>query len=61
MWADRFDREGNIVVLQEDVANAVYDSLAGLTGEIRKDEERRAWSKAAPSIGEYDYYLRGHQ
>ena len=61
VWASRFDRQGDVVVMQEDVANAVYDSLAGSTGEIRKDEERRAWSKSAPSLEEYDYYLRGHQ
>jgi adenylate cyclase len=61
VWADRFDREGDVIVLQEDVANEVYDSLAGIRGEIRKDEERRAWSKSAPSLDEYDYYLRGHQ
>ena len=56
VWASRMDKQGDVVVLQEDVANAVYTSLAGLEGEIRKDEERRAWSKSAPSLDEYDYY-----
>ena len=53
VWASRMDKQGDVVVLQEDVANAVYNSLAGLEGEIRKDEERRAWSKSAPSLEEY--------
>ena len=61
VWANRFDREGEVLALQEEIANAIYDSLAGLTGAIRKDEERRAWSKAKIDLQEYDYYLRGHQ
>ena len=61
VWADRFDSAGvNPLELQEDVANRISDSLAGLHGRIRTDEERTAWSKAAPTLGEYDYYLRGY-
>jgi TolB-like protein/class 3 adenylate cyclase len=62
VWANRFDEEAvDVVALQEQVANQIYASLAGLTGEVRKDEEQHSWSKSAPSLAEYDYYLRGHQ
>ena len=62
VWADRYDEEGSDVAgLQDDVANKIYGTLAGLRGEIRKKEEAEAWSKSAPSLEEYDYYLRGHQ
>ena len=62
VWANRYDEEGSdVAVLQDNVANRVYDTVAGLRGEIRKKEEADAWSKSAPSLEEYDYYLRGHQ
>lgn len=43
------------------MANRIYNTIAGLRGEIRKKEEEEAWTKSAPSLEEYDYYLRGHQ
>ena len=62
VWADRYDEESSdITTLQDDVANKIYNTLAGLRGEIRKKEEAEAWTKSAPSLEEYDYYLRGHQ
>ena len=62
VWANQFDEEAvDVVALQEQVANQIYASLAGLTGEVRRDEEQHSWSKSAPSLAEYDYYLRGHQ
>ncbi len=62
VWANRYDEEGkDVAVLQDDVANRIYATVAGLKGEIRKKEEKDAWSKSAPSLEEYDYYLRGHQ
>ncbi len=61
VWANRFDEETtDAVALQEQVANRIYVSLAGLTGEIRKGEQQTAWQKSAPGLEEYDYYLRGH-
>ena len=61
IWADRFDAaSSNPFALQEDVANRISDTLAGLHGQIRTDEERTAWSKAAPALDEYDYSLRGY-
>ncbi len=62
LWANRYDKEGqDVTALQDDVAERIYNTLAGLRGEIRKREENDAWTKSAPSLGEYDYYLRGHQ
>jgi class 3 adenylate cyclase/TolB-like protein len=62
IWANRYEEEGeDVALLQENVANKIYESVAGLRGEIRKQEEREAWQKSGPSLGEYDYYLRGHQ
>ncbi|MGQ0484912.1 MAG: winged helix-turn-helix domain-containing protein [Hyphomicrobiales bacterium] len=62
VWVDRYDEESsNVVALQENVANKIHDSLAGNRGEIMKQEYAQAWSKSAPSLEEYDYYLRGHQ
>ena len=61
IWADRFDGEGDdVVALQEEIANKVYGTIAGLTGEIVKHEEANAWAKSAVSLEEYDYYMRGH-
>jgi class 3 adenylate cyclase/TolB-like protein len=62
VWANRYDEEGSDVAsLQDEVANRIYATVAGLKGEIRKKEETDAWSKSAPGLEEYDYYLRGHQ
>lgn len=62
VWASRYDEESSdIAVLQDDVANKIYNTLAGLRGEIMKKEETQAWRKSSPSLEEYDYYLRGHQ
>ena len=47
VWADRYDEEsGDVAVLQDNVANRIYDTVAGMTGEIRKKEESDAWSKS---------------
>jgi class 3 adenylate cyclase/TolB-like protein len=62
VWASRYDEEGSdVAALQDDVANRIYATVAGLKGEIRTKEEADAWTKSAPSLEEYDYYLRGHQ
>jgi len=42
-----------------DVATRIYDTLAGLTGRLYVEEERRSWSKDEASLDAYDYYLRG--
>lgn len=62
VWAERYEEEGDdIATIQDEVANRIYSSLAGLRGEIMKNEQAQAWSKSGPSLEEYDYYLRGHQ
>jgi TolB-like protein len=61
VWAERYEEEGDdIAIIQDEVANRIYSSLAGLRGEIMKMEEAQAWNKSGPSLEEYDYYLRGH-
>jgi len=61
VWAERYEEEGDdIAIIQDEVANRIYSSLAGLRGEIMKKEEAQAWNKSGPSLEEYDYYLRGH-
>jgi tetratricopeptide (TPR) repeat protein len=61
VWAQRFDEDGaDVIGVQEAVADKIYDSVAGLEGWIRKEEERSAWRKTSTSLDEYDYYLRGH-
>lgn len=62
VWAERYDEEGaDVAALQDDVANRIYNTVAGLRGEIQKKETAEAWSKSGPSLEEYDYYIRGHQ
>src|SRR5262249_35183717 len=62
VWAERYDEEGDdVAALQDDVANRIYNTVAGLRGEVQKKEMAEAWSKSGPSLEEYDYYLRGHQ
>lgn len=62
LWANRFDEEsGDAVTLQENIANKIYDTLAGQRGEFTNIQYTKAWSKSAPSLEEYDYYMRGHQ
>lgn len=60
LWADRFDNTGgDPMSLQADVADQVYQSIAGLTGSLNAGAERVAWRKNGPSLDAYDYYLRG--
>lgn len=62
IWANRYEEEGrDVAAMQGNVADRIYTTLAGLRGAIRKREESDAWTKSAPSLEEYDYYLRGHQ
>lgn len=60
VWASRYDASGaDPVALEEGVADRIYDSLAGLAGLVHQEQERGAWAKSAPSLTEYDHYLRG--
>jgi TolB-like protein len=59
LWSDGYSEEGeDLVALEGAVANKVYGSLAGFGGRLREEEDRNAWSMNAPSLEEYDYYLR---
>ena len=61
VWANRYDNEiDNVVALQQDVASKIYESIGGFEGELQKSAVAAAWQKSAPSLEEYDYYLRGH-
>jgi adenylate cyclase len=60
IWSDLLDSTGtNPLQLQENIANRIYDSVAGVHGAIRHDEEVGAWAKSPMAVDEYDYYLRG--
>lgn len=60
VWASRYDESGaDPVALEAGVADRIYDSLAGLAGLVHQEQERGAWAKSAPSLTEYDHYLRG--
>lgn len=62
LWARRFDERGrDLFALQEQIANRIYESLVGFTGEIRTEEQRHAWNKPARSLEEQDYVLRGER
>lgn len=61
VWAERFDEAGpNVFALQDSVTWKIGAALSGNKGKIKKTESDRAWNKAATSLEEYDYYLRGH-
>jgi TolB-like protein/DNA-binding winged helix-turn-helix (wHTH) protein len=60
VWSGRYDDEGvDPKAPGPDVANRIYDALAGLTGRLYVEEERRSWSKDQGSLDAYDYFLRG--
>jgi adenylate cyclase len=60
LWSERYDDEGvDPKAPGPDVATRIYDALAGLTGRLYVEEERRSWSKDEASLDAYDYYLRG--
>ena len=60
LWSGRYDDEGvDPKNPGPDVANRIYDALAGPTGRLFVEEERRSWAKDAASLDAYDYHLRG--
>jgi TolB-like protein len=60
LWSERYDDEGvDPKAPGPDVATRIYGALAGLTGRLYVEEERRSWSKDEGSLDAYDYYLRG--
>src|SRR5574337_984036 len=60
LWSARYDDEGvDPKAPGPDVATRIYGALAGLTGRLYVEEERRSWAKDEGSLDAYDYYLRG--
>ena len=60
LWADRFDGSGaNPLAVQADLADRIFQTIAGTRGKVSELEAQAAWRKSAPSLGEYDYYARG--
>ena len=61
VWAERFDRSGmDPWALQDEVTEMIVSAMTGEKGALKQAQYRRAWGKAATTLEEYDYYLRGH-
>ncbi len=61
LWAERFDRAGaDPLALHDEIAGRVVGALTGERGLIVRSEYRAAWGRDTARLGEYDYYLRGH-
>jgi len=61
VWAERFDRSGvDPWTIQDEVTGMIVSAMTGEKGALKQAQYRRAWGKAATTLEEYDYYLRGH-
>ena len=62
VWAERYDKSGtDPLALQDEVTGKIVNALAkDAGGEIKRNQYREAWGRDAADLGEYDYYLRGH-
>ena len=61
VWADRYDKTGkDPLALQDEVTGKIIGAMTGEKGEIKQGQYREAWGKDGADLGEYDYYLRGH-
>ena len=61
VWSDRFDEEGSDpLALQDKVTAQIITALGGHNGQVQKHEYEQAWGKDTASLGDYDYFLRGH-
>jgi TolB-like protein/class 3 adenylate cyclase len=61
VWADRYDRSGtDPLALQDEVTGRIVDAIGSDSGQIKRGQYRNAWGKDTAELGEYDYYLRGH-
>jgi adenylate cyclase len=62
VWSERYDNTGTDPwTLRDEVVGAIVTALAGEGGEIHRTQYAAAWGKDTTSLGEYDYYLRGHE
>ena len=61
VWADRYDKAGkDPLALQDEVTGKIVGAMTGETGQVKQGQYRDAWGKDTADLGEYDYYLRGH-
>ena len=61
VWAERYDKTGkDPLVLQDEVTSKIVGAMTGENGQVKQGQYREAWGKDATNLGEYDYYLRGH-
>jgi adenylate cyclase len=61
VWADRYDKAGkDPQALQDEVTGKIVTAIAADAGMIKKAQYHDAWGKDTADLGEYDYYLRGH-
>jgi adenylate cyclase len=61
VWANRYDRTGkDPLALQDEVTGMIIGAMTGEKGQIKQGQYRDAWGKDTADLGEYDYYLRGH-
>ena len=61
VWAERYDKAGtDPLALQDEVTGKIVDAIAADAGQIKRGQYHDAWGKDTADLGEYDYYLRGH-
>ena len=61
VWAERYDKTGTDPwALQDEVTGKIVGAIAADAGEIKRAQYHNAWGKDTAELGEYDYYLRGH-
>ena len=62
VWAERYDKTGkDPPALQDEVTGKIVAAMTGEKGQVKQGQYRQAWGKDAADLGEYDYYLRGHE
>jgi adenylate cyclase len=61
VWAERYDKAGrDPLALQDEVTAKIVDAMTGEKGQVKQGQYRETWGKDTADLGEYDYYLRGH-
>jgi adenylate cyclase len=62
VWAERYDKTGkDPLALQDEVTAKIVGAMTGEAGQVKQGQYREAWGKDVADLGEYDYYLRGHE
>ena len=61
VWAERYDKAGkDPLALQDEVTGKIVGAMTGEKGQVKQGQYHEAWGRDAANLGEYDYYLRGH-